>query len=186
MTTEALSSATPKAEQGETPPTQHVRRGSVPLSPFWASDPEDRATRDDDEALGSPRVHSKGIIEVPMTEIAFFPLPLDDCASDQRAMPPEERISRRVSAAREAPARVPSVVQADEGDGLVDIQGVPKTMKEDISNTSISSDTTVASSSDSIRSEFSENTAGSKCSTRLPWSSLDYGTFSNLYPPFSL
>lgn len=154
-------------ERPSTPPTtayvkpRHARKGSITLSPFWAAAPNSPDGADDDQAIASPRVSARGIIEVPMEEIAFFPLPLDDCASDQRAQAPEKRISRRISASREAQLqRVPSVVQAEEE--LVDIDGISKMTIKDNSTKSVSSDTTVASSSDSIRSEFSENTAGSK------------------------
>ena len=152
--------STPEAELG------HRRRASVPLSPFWASDQlepkvpfmNQKSIDDDNEAIASPRVHSHGIIEVPMDEIAFFPLPLDDAASDERALPPEKRPSRRASTSRPTLLKVPSVVAAVEKPPH---EGAAADQQAAADMASVSSDTTVASS-ESVHSEFSENTAGSK------------------------
>jgi len=183
---EPRPSTPPPIDTGASPPGSppdghHKRRASVPLSPFWTAEGKvladlDAAAlavpgtgddiEDDNEAIASPRVHSRGVIEVPMSEIAFFPLPLDDCASDERAIPPEKRLSRRASSAKKLlPPRVPSVVAAVEGGdgGAVEAAAAADSSTKAVdsgmerSGTSISSDTTVAS----VQSEFSENTAGS-------------------------
>ena len=180
------------APASPTSPGGHQRRASVGLSPFWAAADlfvgADMNINQDDEAIASPKVHERGIIDFPMEEIAFFPLPTDECASDERALLPEKRLSRRLSTSRAAAAKVPTVVAAVEseaapvvveaavarggdapGKSLVDIEGTMATnlVVGDKSIATISSDTSVASSSNSVRSEFSENTAGSKCRALL-------------------
>jgi hypothetical protein len=133
-------------------------RASVPLSPFWSGShqspiPSKNDDNDDNEAIGSPRVAARGVMEVPMEVIAFFPLPQDDCDSDERALPPEKRPSRKASTSRPF-SRVPSVVKAKEE------EDTPPITVSDVDTTSGGSDSTVASTS--VKSEFSENTAGSK------------------------
>lgn len=179
------------------PGGQHHRKASVGLSPFWVeeSKSQDNATTpvndqntNDNEAIGSPKVAERGIVDFPMDAIAFFPLPVDDCASDERALLPEKRPSRRASTSRAvapvppvlvaAAAAVPAVVEDTivveaplSPDGatkqLVDIEGLPPDLVigGNHEKSSISSNTSVASGNDSFRSEFSENTAGSKFTT---------------------
>jgi hypothetical protein len=160
-----------------TPPASptggHRRRASVPLSPFW-TDPEIEKSGSDNEMVSSPRVSQRGLVELPMAEIAFFPLPMDDAASDEKALLPEKRPSRRASTHHHKdkkgfPAEVggappipfPLTPRSTPAPEFV-VEGKEKVDKaEKEGGTSVSSDTTVRSS-DSVQSEFSENTAGSK------------------------
>ena len=123
-----------KNNAGDSPLGRHHRKASVGLSPFWADEANNNnnnnndkdvtgtpdktitATTDyDNEAIGSPKVSERGIIDFPMDAIAFFPLPVDDCASNERALPPEKRPSRRAStttATSRAVAPVPEELAA--------------------------------------------------------------------------
>jgi hypothetical protein len=152
---------------GTAPVSPSGRIASVPLSPFWnephqsplpskdEKNSNDNDDNNDNEAIGSPRVAARGVMEVPMELIAFFPLPLDDCDSDERALPPEKRPSRKASTSRPF-CRLPSVVKASEAV----VEEMPPITQSEADTTSLSSDASVGSTS--VNSEFSENTAGSK------------------------
>lgn len=133
------------------PPTptspSRQRSASVPLSPFWV---DADAAKEDNEAVASPRARSRGQVEVSLENIATFPMPEigDECSAELAFMHPDKRLSERNRrASQTAPKEVMRGVVV-EGKAEVDAGKTP-------SVTSTSSD-------DSIHSEFSENTAGSK------------------------
>lgn len=129
-----------------TSPRGHARRASVPLSPFWI-DPD--ASKDDDEAIASPRAREKGVAAVSMEDIAFFPMPLldDECSAERAFYHPDKRLSER---------RQPQHLPRD----AVSSQRVIIEGKREVDK---AADTeSVTSSADTVHSEFSENTAGSE------------------------
>ena len=178
------------------PGGKHHRKASVGLSPFWVDESKNQGNTttpvtsqdiNDNEAIGSPKVSERGIVEFPMDAIAFFPLPVDDLASDERGLLFGKRTSRRASTPRSAAPVPPALVAAAAAipvavedtivteaplspDGatkaLVDIEGLPPGLMigGNHEKSSTSSNSTVATGNDSFRSEFSENTAGSKFS----------------------
>lgn len=131
----------------ESPPSSpsrsHQRRASVGLSPFWI---DLHAAKEDNEAVASPRARSKGRVEVEINP-AFFPLPLlaDDTSAERAFLHPDKRLSERHRKANLIPKEI-------------------STREKDIAEAVAAATASITSSSDeeSVHSEFSENTAGSK------------------------
>jgi len=147
------------APSSSAPLNSHNRKGSIGLSPVWSEHVGDtgkgKMTRHaSDEAIASPRVTGRGIVDVDLQEIAFFPL-----------LP---------AAAAAVPRNIGRVERNEEEDvpPIIDIEGVRNVLEKQATMTddtvaaqapdSENSDHSVVSSSDSKYSEFSENTAGSR------------------------